>query len=239
MVTIVWRNKTDATCNHYRKRGKKSRKEAKINQTDHVKIRDHHQHPTSYRVQSGRPQQRLLVTPDKRLVVVRRLLARGGIPGCPHGSPPSGLLLKNRRAQELQICELVPAPQLPVNTREEPLSQQQRQSNVTRRTSLRIQRGFLVVHDHGAAPLARRDGGGATAVGGTRAGELAEGCRGQIGHVTQTQAPPSCPHTTHACRNVMGKQEENRCVDTPVRREDAACKRIAKRPCDRSKCPKT
>lgn len=81
---------------------------------------------TSYRFQGGRAQQLLLATPHKRLVVFQRLLALSGIPGCPHGIPPSGLLLKNRRAEELQICELVPAPQLPVNTREELLSQHAR-----------------------------------------------------------------------------------------------------------------
>lgn len=61
--------------------------------------------------------QQLLATPHKCLIVLQRLLAFGGIPGCPHGTPPSGLLLKNRRAEELQICELVSTPQFPVNSR--------------------------------------------------------------------------------------------------------------------------
>lgn len=80
---------------------------------------------TSYRFQGGRAQQ-LLATPHKRLIVFQRLLALGGIPGCPHGIPLSSFLLKNRRAEELQICELVPAPQLPVNTGEELMSQRAR-----------------------------------------------------------------------------------------------------------------
>lgn len=78
---------------------------------------------TSYRFQG---QQLLLATPHKRLVVFQRLLALSGIPGCLRGIPPSKFLLKNRRAEELQICELVPAPQLPVKTREELVSQHAR-----------------------------------------------------------------------------------------------------------------
>ncbi|TNN85701.1 Histone acetyltransferase KAT2B [Liparis tanakae] len=48
------------------------------------------------------------------------------------------------------------------------------------------------VHHHGAATLARRD-----------RRQFAIGCRGHIGHITQTQAPPCCPDTKPTCGNVM------------------------------------
>lgn len=70
--------------------------------------------------------------------------------------------------------------------------------------NLRVKRGFLVVHHHGAAPLASLNRRGAPGVRGARpaAGELATRCGGQIGHITQTQAPPCCPDTVITCREV-------------------------------------
>lgn len=66
----------------------------------------------------------------------------------------------------------------------------------------RVQSGLLVVHGHGAAPLAGGDRGGAVGVGGPGAAhrELAASCGGHIGHITQTQASPRCPHTKTTCR---------------------------------------
>lgn len=70
--------------------------------------------------------------------------------------------------------------------------------------NIRVQRGFLVVHHHGAAPLASLNRRGALGTRGARpaAGELATHCGGQIGHITQTQAPPCCPDTVITCREV-------------------------------------
>lgn len=74
--------------------------------------------------------------------------------------------------------------------------------------SLRVQRGLLVVDRHGAAPLADRNGGGASRIRRASTGKFTIGCRGQIGHITQTQAPPCWPYTKPTCRNV--KEDVNR-----------------------------
>ena len=84
--------------------------------------------------------------------------------------------------------------------------------------------GFLVVHDDGAAPLASRNRSGAEGLGDP--GERAIGCRGHIGHITQTQAPPCCPYTKPTCRNCEVRRDpeareentEGTHVHTPVNR---------------------
>lgn len=85
--------------------------------------------------------------------------------------------------------------------------------------NLRMQWWLLIVHHHGAAPLATRNWGGISGIRRSRAptGELAIGCRGQIGHITQTQAPPCCPYTKPTCRNVREdvihkKRRQESCV---------------------------
>ena len=89
-----------------------------------------------------------------------------------------------------------------------------------------VQRGLLVVHHHGAAPLASGDRGGASAIRRV----LAIGCRGHIGHITQTQAPPCCPYTKPTCGNVKEdvtreREKETEVVCLSVRDQRTECNR--------------